>query len=87
MDLLQAAPASLSKSAIGRGSGQCSDTFRFSQSDFQEGDEIPELSLENDTLLTPEHIMIKTGVSPTLLLTALEKSLPARSLKISSRTR
>ena len=34
-----------SKVKRGRGSDQCSDTFRFSQSDFQE-DEVPELSLE-----------------------------------------
>ena len=28
------------------GSDQCSGTFRFTQSDLQEGDEVPELSLE-----------------------------------------
>ena len=40
---------------------------------------MPELSLEEDTLLTLEHI--NTGVFPTLLLAALEEALPASSLK------
>ena len=40
---------------------------------------MPELSLEEDTLLTLEHIT--KGVLPTLLLVALEEALPASSLK------